>query len=255
MASHWVSFTLIFILASGLLLTGFFLAWYPHSVIESLESRLDESDLSQPQRDWFQSSLIWWNNEGVFTYGSVSNFVILSGILVLVYAIVYSLISTWRESIRAKLTYARQLPQDRLEGKENDRFQNEQTRKVVKTGFPVASGILTIIASCIIILFSGIFVAGSIVAISSRYTAQSVNLLGDGLFGITVFGFSLTGGIMALKRKNFVFSIIGMCFMAVKGATFIIATNDFLGVSIGIVILALTVLSLIFTSISYKEFS
>jgi hypothetical protein len=44
--------------------------------------------------------------------------------------------------------------------------------------------------------------------------------------------------------------------MLVKGVAFIIATGgDYLGVYVGIAILVLTVLSLIFTSISYKEFS
>jgi len=82
------------------------------------------------------------------------------------------------------------------------------------------------------------------------YTTRGVNLLGDGLLGVLVFGFALTGGIMTLKRKNFVLAILGLCFMVVKGATFILVTGDLLGVSLGIIILALTVLSLIFTSIS-----
>ena len=44
--------------------------------------------------------------------------------------------------------------------------------------------------------------------------------------------------------------------MVVKGATFIISSGgDFLGLFIGMDILALTVISLIFTVMSYKEFS
>jgi uncharacterized membrane protein len=59
-----------------------------------------------------------------------------------------------------------------------------------------------------------------------------------------------------LKRKNFAIAIISSCIMLVKGVAFIIATGgDYLGVYVGIAILVLTVLSLIFTSISYKEFS
>jgi hypothetical protein len=71
-----------------------------------------------------------------------------------------------------------------------------------------------------------------------------------------VSGVVLTGGIMILKRKHFVYAIIAMCFMVVKGATFTVSTGgDFWGLFIGIDILMLTLMSLIFTLISYKEFS
>jgi hypothetical protein len=202
--------------------------------------------------------LSWWSNQGVYVYGSVSNFVLAGGVLVLVYAIVYLTISTWRESIAAKPVGSKRydIPQPRSDEQEADRFRFEKTKKITKTGFPIASGILTVIASSVIMLFSGIFVVAGVLTLSSRYVApQSLNLLSDGLFGVLVFGFALTGGIMILKRKNFVFAIVALCFMVVKGATFIIATADSLGAAIGIVVIVLTVLSLIFTSISYKEFS
>jgi hypothetical protein len=109
-------------------------------------------------------------------------------------------------------------------------------------------------------VFSGIFIVGGVRSILMPptlhgYSYQGVNLLGDGILGVLVFGFALTAGIMILKRKNFVFNIIGVCFMLVKGSTFIIVTGDLLGASLGIVILAISILSVIFTSISYKEFS
>jgi hypothetical protein len=246
MASQWIKFTIIFAIASALLVAGFFIAWYPHSVIEGLQTILGQSDLTQPQRDWYQGSLIWWQNQGVFTYESVANFVILSGVIVLVYAIVYSIFSTWRVSNQTEAIESNlyNIPKER-----------EKIRKVVKTGFPIAAGILTIIASSVIMLFSGIFVISSSLSMSFRLTTQNVNLLGDGLFGVLVFGFALAGGVMILKRKNFVFAIVALCFMVVKGATFIIVTADFVGAAIGIVVFALTVISLIFASISYKEFS
>jgi hypothetical protein len=167
------------------------------------------------------------------------------------------LVSTWRESIRAKVTLEKQryASQGETEEQEPINYQYEQTADKPKTGFPIAAGILTIITSSIIMAFSGIFVFAGILTVSSRYTSQGVNLLGDGLLGFLVFGFALAGGIMTLKRKNFTFSIIAMCFMIVKGATSVIVPGELLGVAIGIVIMALSVLSLIFTSISYKEFS
>jgi hypothetical protein len=246
MASHWVKFTVIFIIASGLILTAVFLSWYPSSRIESLETRLNQSGLTQAEIDWIESSLIWWRSQGVFTYGSASNFVLLGGILVLAYAISYILLSNWRASARAKRQNISEVKWE----------APEVQLRAIRTGFPIVSGVLTIIASSLVMLFSGIFVVGGFLTISSRLTTQGVNLLFDGVFGIVVFAFSLTGGIMTLKRKNFIFAIISLSIMVVKGATFIIATGeDFLGTYVGIAILVLTVLSLIFTSISYKEFS
>lgn len=255
MASNWLNFTIIFIAAAALLLAGFLLAWYPSYVREILELNLGQSGLTQAEIDNLESSISWWSNQGAFTYGSVAIFVIIGGLLVLVYGIVYSLVSTWRESIRAKAVFEKQRYASQAElADQSGNFQYEQTKNRPKTGFPIAAGVLTIITSSIIMAFSGIFVVGGILNISSR-SYYGVNLLGDGLLGFLVFGFALAGGILTLKRKNFAFAIVAMCFMIVKGATFIIVTGDLLGSSLGVIILALAVLSLIFTSISYKEFS
>jgi hypothetical protein len=252
MALHWVKFTVVFVIASALLLAGFFISWYPSSRIQSLETQLDQSGLTQAEIDNLESSLSWWRNQGVFTYGSVSNFVFAAGALALVYAIAYSLLSTWRESIKAKLIYTKQLEASQTKSEE----QPKQTRTTVKTGFPIASGVLTIIASSMVMLFSGMFLVGGIQTLSSRSSPQVASLVGDGVFGIVVFAFALTGGIMTLRRKNFVLAILGACFLITKGCTFIVATGGvLLGSVLGIVTLALSIIGLIFVSISYKEFS
>jgi hypothetical protein len=56
-------------MASGLLLAGFLLAWYPHSVIESKETRLDQGGLTQSEIGNLQGSLSWWRAQGIFYYG------------------------------------------------------------------------------------------------------------------------------------------------------------------------------------------
>ncbi|MBN1245605.1 hypothetical protein JXA31_08430 [Candidatus Bathyarchaeota archaeon] len=227
-------------------------------MIESLEARLNQGELTQSEIDNLQGGLTWWRAQGIFYYGSASNFVLASGILALAYAIIYSVLFTWRESMRAKQINAKrqETSQVKFEEKETDNFQYEKTRKTERTSFPIAGGLLTIIASWIVMVFSGILVFGGILTDSSQFSTQGVTYLADGAFGILVSAFALTGGIMILKRKNFAFAIIAMCFMVVKGATFIISTGgDFWGLFIGVYILALTMISLIFTSISYKEFS
>ena len=160
--------------------------------------------------------------------------------------------------MRAKQINAKreEISKAKFEECETDNFQYEKKRKMGRISFPIAGGLLTIIASCIVMVFSGILVVGGILTDSSQFSTQGVNYLADGAFGILVSAFALAGGIMILKRKNLAFSIIAMCFMVVKGATFIISTGgDFWGIFIGTDILALTIISLIFTSISYKEFS
>jgi hypothetical protein len=257
MPSNRVKFTLLFIMASGLLLAGFLLAWYPHSVIESKETRLDQGGLTQSEIGNLQGSLSWWRAQGIFYYGSASNFVFASGILVLVYAIVYSVLSTWRESIKAKQIDAKrqEISQTTFE-EQKTVVRHEKTRKTEKISFPIAGGLLAIIVSCIALTFSGILVFNGIITDSAQVSIQDVNYLADGAFGMLVSGVVLTGGIMILKRKHFVYAIIAMCFMVVKGATFTVSTGgDFWGLFIGIDILMLTLMSLIFTLISYKEFS
>ena len=258
MPSNRVKFTLLFIMASGLLLAGFLLAWYPNSVIENKESQLDRGGLTQSEIGNLQGSLSWWRAQGIFYYGSASNFVLASGILVLVYAIVYSVLSTWQESIRTKQIDAKRQESSyaKFEEQETANFRHEKIRKTEKISFPIAGGLLAIIVSCIALAFSGSFVFNGIITDSAQVLIQDVNYLADGAFGILVSGVALTGGIMILKRKHFAYAIIALCFMVVKGATFTVSTGgDFWDLFVGIDILTLALISLIFTLTSYKEFS
>ena len=244
MPSHWVIFTLIFIIASGLLLASLFLSWYPHSVIESMEAQLNQGGLTQSEIDNLQGSLLWWSVQGIFHYGTASSFMLASGILVLVYALVNYVLFTWRKSTKAKQIKAKrqETPQVKFEEKEPANVQYEKTRKKEDISFPIAGGLLTILASCIVLVFSVIRIFDGI--------------LSDGAFGILVSAFAFTGGIFLLNKNNFAFSIIALCFMAIKGTTFIfLIDGDFWGGVIGMETLLLTIISLIFTSMSHKEFS
>lgn len=258
MPSRWVKFTLLFIVAAGLLLAGFFLAWYPHSVIESMEARIEQGGLTQSELDNLIGGLPWWRAQGIFYYGAAGNFVIAAGILVLVYVIVYFVLVTRREKIRDKQINAKrqQIPQFKFEEKETMNFQYEKTRKTEKISFPTAGGLLTIIVAFIVMIFSGTLVFSGVLGDDSQFSTQGMYYLADGAFGILITAIALTGGILMLKRKKLAFSIIALCFMVVKGATFVIsAGGEFWGLFIGTDIIALTITSLIFTLISYKEFS
>jgi len=257
MPSQSVKFTLLFVVASGLLLAGFFLAWYPHSTIKSLETRIEQGGLTQSELDNLVGSLAWWRNQGLFNYRSAGNFVIAIGILVLIYAILNSVLLIWRESAKTKKTSKIRKKPSQIKLKENKTaIQYEETRKIERISSPSATGLLTIITSFVIMIFSAVLIIGEIFANSSQTTTLGVNALIDGAFGIIVSAFAFAGGIMILKRKNFSFAILVIGSIMVKGATFIFSTGcDFWGLFIGIDILVLAVTSLIFILISYKEFS
>ena len=98
MASPWIKFTVIFIVALALMVTGFSIAWYPHYRSEIIRLTLEQSSLTQAQRWEYEGSLSWWNNVGVFMFSSIGNSVLIGGLLVLLYAIVYIVTIVWRES-------------------------------------------------------------------------------------------------------------------------------------------------------------
>jgi hypothetical protein len=87
MPSLRVNITLIFVVASGFLVAGFFLSWYPHSIIESIEAQLNQGGLTQAKISELEGSLIWWNYPGILYYESASNVVKALGILAIIYAV------------------------------------------------------------------------------------------------------------------------------------------------------------------------
>ena len=98
MTSYWIKFTAIFIVATTLIITGLSLAWYPHYTSEIMRLTLEQNSLTEAYRYYLEGSLNWWNNIGIYLYESIGNSVLIAGILVLLYAIVYLLTSIWRES-------------------------------------------------------------------------------------------------------------------------------------------------------------
>jgi len=70
-----------------------------------------------------------------------------------------------------------------------------------------------------------------------------------GIFCILGFSFGLTAGILALKRKNYIFTLVGSVFVVVGGALDLFGTF-----TIGILSLILGILGLIFIAISRNDF-
>jgi MFS family permease len=254
MVSDWIKSTAIFVVATGLLLSGYLLAWYPSHIGELIELNMSQGGLTPAEIYNLEGSLSWWNTQGTFLYGSISTLMYTWGFLFIVLGIIYSVVTTWRGLSGPKEIPSKYSPQTEPAEHRPSNIQYEKRRQIVKTGFPIAAGILAIISSSLIMVFSGLFVATAVLNFS-EYSSQWVTSMSNGILGIAIFGFALAGGVMTLKRKNFILALIGTCFMIVESAIFMVVTGGLAGIYAGIVVFALSVLSLIFTSISYKEFS
>lgn len=117
-----------------------------------------------------------------------------------------------------------------------------------KSSFPIAAGILEIIAACVCMLIG---ILGILVPL--------VVMLTLGIFGFVGFAFGLTGGILKIKRKSFALAIIGSCMVQLSGFIMLITTAlscdiFIVGLVYGMPIIILSNLSLIFTAISKQEF-
>jgi len=130
-----------------------------------------------------------------------------------------------------------------------------------KTGLPIAGGILIILASCITFFISLLEIIASSGTLGIYSSLPLFETLFLGIFGIIIFALGLTGGIMALTRKNFTLSIVGICFSIVEGFMIIIAggtaeNNGLMGgLLLGLPIIVLSILGLIFVTISKAEFT
>jgi hypothetical protein len=134
------------------------------------------------------------------------------------------------------------------------------------TGFPIAAGILTMIAASISAIVGLIGMASFIGSISyssfpiTAYVAPYYQLLFVGIFSILALAFGLTGGIFSLKRKYFAFSLIGMYIVFVSGVVTMTASalmensSWVVGLPFGLPVVILSILSVSFTAISKSEF-
>ncbi len=132
-----------------------------------------------------------------------------------------------------------------------------------KTGFPIASDVLVIIAACFSIApakFGWDRVRYWLVTppryYNEYYATADYLMLAAGIAG---FVLGLVGGIVALKRRKFALSIVGSAILTFSGLLVTIAfgINDLarFAVLFGMPIFIPGLLSLILTAISKNEFS
>jgi hypothetical protein len=99
--SNLVKTVILAFTGSVLPLMGLFLLWYPNYMIRSLQESISQNLSNNPQGTALQGSLDWWTAWGKITYEPVAYVILVSGIVVLVFALVYYLVSNKKEVQRA----------------------------------------------------------------------------------------------------------------------------------------------------------
>jgi uncharacterized membrane protein HdeD (DUF308 family) len=140
---------------------------------------------------------------------------------------------------------------------------------VKRTDFPVAAGVLLIIAASICVVAGavalGIFVAtygsGYYYGWESRnyYVPRYMDLFVTG-FGILAFVYGLAAGIFSLKRKKYMHSLSGAIVGVAEGFLIVLAfaqqwpSSWVIGLLFGAPTIILSATGLLFVAISMKEF-
>lgn len=133
--------------------------------------------------------------------------------------------------------------------------------RVKRSGFPVAAGVLTIIGACVAAISGILGLIGFYATMSSYYYYHQYEWLVMGIFGILGCALGLTGGIFTLMRKRFVLCLVGMILIMVSGfvtvgAFVLILWNGWsIGLLFGLPSTVLSVLGIIFASVSRRDFA
>jgi len=133
--------------------------------------------------------------------------------------------------------------------------------RVKRSGFPVAAGVLTIIGACVAAVSGIVGLIGFYTTISYSYYYHQYEWLVMGAFGILGCALGLTGGIFTLMRRRFALCITGMVLIIISGfvtagAFVLILWNGWgMGLLFGLPPIGLSVLSIIFASVSRGDFA
>ena len=135
--------------------------------------------------------------------------------------------------------------------------------RVKRSGFPVAAGVLTIIGACVAAVSGIVGLIGfyTTISYSYYYYYHQYEWLVMGAFGILGCALGLTGGIFTLMRRRFALCITGMVLIIISGfvtagAFVLILWNGWgMGLLFGLPPIGLSVLSIIFASVSRGDFA
>jgi len=142
------------------------------------------------------------------------------------------------------------------------------TGALKRTDFPIAGGVLLIIAASVCV-FVGIVSVGIFFATSQYmyypdwrvyYLMPRYENLLAGAVGILAFVYGLAAGILSLKRRKFVHCLFGGSIMACEGVLIILVLAQqwpslwVVGLLLGLPVVVLSASGLLFVSVSREEF-
>ncbi len=263
MVWNWKGTLATAIIGAAILSVGFAISAITNSTMSNLQTQLQQSGLATAQRDAFQGSLNWWQIEKVDVFDPISEFVTIIGIIIIISSVIYAVLSISGELIdrtkKIKIEDAPGNEQPVAEPPLASQPVAQKTMPVHTTGFPVAAGILTIIAASFAIIIAFLAIAQATIYTNSYYYQQNLTYLVlplfAGIWNFIAFALGLTAGLFSLKRKRFMMAIVGISLLIVGGFLSVLQTGTLgLGWIIGIPVIILSILSAIFVGISKNEF-
>jgi hypothetical protein len=275
MEFNWKASLAAFVVGVAIIAVGFAVSWVTNSTIANIQGQLQGS-LSTSQRDAFQGSLNWWQIQKVDVFEPLSTFIIIVGSIIIISSVIYAILSISGELIaRTKIIEIENAPINEQPSEEPASAKEEIVKEpqvapqpvapkampVHTTGFPIAAGILTIIAASIAILSAFLAVAQIMPYANSYYNRQNLTYfvfpLFAGIWNFVAFGLGLTAGLFSLRRRRFMMTIVGINLVLVGGCVSVLETGTLSGgwMIIGIPMIILAILSVIFVGISKNEFT
>ena len=86
-------FKILFTIGAVILIVGLIVQWYPASIIGGLEERLNQTGLTQDERDKLQGALNSWRIWQITTFQPLSSLLFAIGIIILVYSVIHGIFS------------------------------------------------------------------------------------------------------------------------------------------------------------------
>ncbi len=151
---------------------------------------------------------------------------------------------------------------DKIKELEKKIEELEEKQRTKRSAFLTASGILAIIASCIVMLFGLLYLSVGIqyygYGYGYNYSYYS-NALISGVLGLLGFSFGLTAGILTLKRSQKILAIFGISFLFASSIASSLIVSNYIGIGgiftlFTIPTILLSILSLVFLGVAHNNF-
>ncbi len=129
--------------------------------------------------------------------------------------------------------------------------------RIAMSSYPVTSGVFTVVAAFMSLIFGVLLLMGSITTgyTSYGYTAlyYPPPVLGVGILNMVGFIFGLPAGVLALRRRRGLLVVAGAALLMVAAISLFLLRPVQNWISGGIIVL-FSVLGIVFTAVAHREF-